>query len=69
MEIAVVKLMPIGEIIEKKNLVNPTIQIPAESTAIHHISNEDVKTSQHLKSSQRSMPSFLKVPISVASIF
>jgi len=42
-EIAVVKLMPNGEIHEKKNLVNPTIKIPAESTAIHHISNEDVK--------------------------
>ncbi|CAN5324035.1 3'-5' exonuclease [soil metagenome] len=42
-EIAVVKLMPNGEIIEKKNLVNPTVKILPESTAIHGISNEDVK--------------------------
>ncbi len=42
-EIAVIKLMPNGELIEKSNLVNPTISIPAESTAVHGISNEDVK--------------------------
>ena len=41
-EIAVIKLMTNGEILEKQNLVNPTINIPAESTAIHGISNEDV---------------------------
>src|SRR5882762_5719619 len=42
-EIAVIKLMPGGETLEKKNLVNPTITILPESTAIHGISNEDVK--------------------------
>lgn len=42
-EIAVIKLMPNGEILEKNNLVNPTIPIPAESSAIHGINNEDVK--------------------------
>ncbi len=42
-EIAVIKLMPSGETHEKKNLVNPTIPIPAESSAIHGIKNEDVK--------------------------
>jgi DNA polymerase-3 subunit epsilon len=41
-EIAVIKLMPNGDRVEKANLVNPTIPIPAESTAIHGISNEDV---------------------------
>ena len=41
-EIAVIKLMPNGETISKANLVNPTIPIPAESTAVHGISNEDV---------------------------
>lgn len=41
-EIAVIKLMPNGEVIEKSNLVNPTIPIPAESTAVHGITNEDV---------------------------
>lgn len=42
-EIAVIKLMPNGELFEKSNLINPTIPIPAESTAVHGISNEDVK--------------------------
>lgn len=41
-EIAVIKLMPNGETISKANLVNPTIPIPAESTAVHGISNDDV---------------------------
>lgn len=41
-EIAVIKVMPNGEVIRKSNLVNPGIPIPAESTAIHGISNEDV---------------------------
>src|SRR6478736_6404626 len=42
-EIAVVKMMPNGEVLRKSNVINPTIPIPAESTAIHGISNEDVK--------------------------
>lgn len=42
-EIAVIKVMPNGEMIHKSNVVNPTIPITAESTAIHGISNEDVK--------------------------
>jgi DNA polymerase-3 subunit epsilon len=41
-EIAVIKVMPNGEVIRKSNLVNPGIPIPAESTAIHGITNEDV---------------------------
>jgi len=42
-EIAVIKVMPNGEIIKKSNVINPTIPILPESTAIHGISNEDVK--------------------------
>ena len=42
-EIAVVKLMPNGDILEKHNLVNPTIPIPPASTAIHGISDADVE--------------------------
>jgi len=43
LEIAVIKLMPNGEVIKKSNVINPTIPILPESTAIHGISNEDVK--------------------------
>jgi len=41
-EIAVIKVMPNGEILRKHNLVNPSIPIPPASTAIHGIRNEDV---------------------------
>ncbi len=42
-EIAVIKMMPNGEVLRKSNVINPTIPISAESTAIHGISNDDVK--------------------------
>ncbi|MFM9840988.1 MAG: exonuclease domain-containing protein [Cyclobacteriaceae bacterium] len=42
-EIAVIKLMPNGESIRKSNLINPTVPISPESSAIHGITNEDVK--------------------------
>jgi DNA polymerase III, epsilon subunit and related 3''-5'' exonucleases len=42
-EIAVIKVFPNGEVVRKSNLVNPTVTILPESTAIHGISNEDVK--------------------------
>jgi DNA polymerase-3 subunit epsilon len=42
-EIAVIKLFPGGEMQRKADLVNPTVPIAPESTAIHGISNEDVK--------------------------
>lgn len=41
-ELAAVKLMPDGSRIEKNLRVNPGIPIPAEATAVHHITNEDV---------------------------
>ena len=37
-----VKLLPDGSQIELEHLVNPTIPIPPEATAIHHITNEMV---------------------------
>lgn len=43
LEIAVIKMMPNGETVRKTDVLNPTIPIPAESTAIHGISEEDVK--------------------------
>ncbi len=42
-EIGAVKMMPNGEVIRKANRINPTIPIPAESTAIHGITDEDIK--------------------------
>lgn len=42
-ELAAVKVMPDGAEIEKCWLLNPTIHIPEETTAIHGIADEDVK--------------------------
>lgn len=42
-EIAVIKLMPNGETIHKSNVLNPGIPIPAETSAIHGLREEDVK--------------------------
>ena len=41
-EIAVIRLNPNGEIQRKHDLIKPAIPIPAESTAVHGISAEDV---------------------------
>ena len=42
-ELAAVKVMPGGEEIRKCWLLNPTVSIPPETTAIHGIADEDVK--------------------------
>ena len=42
-EIAYLKVYPNGNEESKKKRINPEMPIPAESTAIHHITNEDVK--------------------------
>lgn len=41
-EISFVKLMPDGSVIEKCRRINPEMPIPAEATAIHHITDDDV---------------------------
>ncbi len=42
-ELAAIKAFPDGHEESKCWLLNPTVPIPAETTAIHHISDEDVK--------------------------
>lgn len=42
-EISYIKVMPNGTEIEKTLRVNPGMHIPEEATAIHHITDEDVK--------------------------
>ncbi|MDE6134634.1 MAG: 3'-5' exonuclease [Muribaculaceae bacterium] len=41
-EISIIKLMPDGRVFEKTRRINPEMPIPAEATAIHHITDEDV---------------------------
>jgi DNA polymerase III subunit epsilon len=59
-EIAVIKVMPNGEIIRKTNLINPSIPILAESTAIHGITNEDVKDKPLFKEVAREYARFME---------
>jgi DNA polymerase-3 subunit epsilon len=42
-EISIVKIAPNGSVETRTELVNPTIPIPKETTAIHKITDEDVK--------------------------
>lgn len=42
-EIAVIKMLPNGEVQKKTNRINPTIPIPAESSVFHGIYDDDVK--------------------------
>lgn len=60
LEIAVIKVMPSGERITKSNVLNPTIPITAESTAIHGISNEDVKDKPTFKEVARDYARFFE---------
>jgi DNA polymerase-3 subunit epsilon len=59
-EIAVIKVMPNGEITRKANLINPTISILPESTAIHGITNDDVKDKPVFKEVARDYARFME---------
>jgi DNA polymerase-3 subunit epsilon len=48
-ELALIKLLPNGTRDSYIKRLNPTIPIPAESTAIHHITDEDVKDAPTFK--------------------
>ena len=41
-EISIVKLMPDGTVVERIRRLNPEMPIPAEATAVHHITDDDV---------------------------
>jgi DNA polymerase-3 subunit epsilon len=59
-EIAVIKVMPNGEISRKSNLLNPTIPIPPESFTFHGITDEDVKDKPTFKEVARDYARFLE---------
>lgn len=42
-EIAIIKVMPNGDTINKSNVINPTVPIPPQSTQFHGLKDEDVK--------------------------
>lgn len=59
-EIAVIKLTPHGEELRKRHLVNPTIPIPPDSTAIHGITNEAVAQLPTFKDVAKDLARFLE---------
>lgn len=58
-EISLIKVLPSGEEIRKTRRFNPEMPIPPESTAVHHITDEDVKNE----------PTFRQLAKSLAQIF
>src|SRR5690606_1361707 len=59
-EIAIIKLMPNGEMLRKSNVLNPTIPIPAESTVFHGLTDEDVKHKPTFKEVAKEYARFLE---------
>jgi DNA polymerase III subunit epsilon len=59
-EIAIIKMMPNGEVLRKRDLLNPTIPIPAESSAIHGIREEDIKDKPSFKEVAKDYARFLE---------
>ncbi|MBX2842223.1 MAG: 3'-5' exonuclease [Flammeovirgaceae bacterium] len=59
-EISIVKVMPSGEQIIKTKKVNPTVPIPAETSMIHGIYDEDVKDAPPFKQMAKEMAKFLE---------
>lgn len=59
-EIAVVKLLPNGEVQRKHNLINPTIPIPPESTRFHRLRDEDVADKPTFKEVAKEYVRFLE---------
>ncbi len=58
-EISLIRISPDGTEMEKSRRINPEMPIPAEATAIHHITDEDVANA----------PTFKQVAKDLAKIF
>lgn len=59
-EIAVIKLMPNGDVLDKYTRVNPTIPIPASSSDIHGIRDEDVRDKPTFKEIAKDYAKFME---------
>lgn len=59
-EIAIIKMLPNGEVLRKSNLLNPTVPIPAESSAIHGIHDIDVADKPTFKEVAKDYARFLE---------
>lgn len=59
-EISMVKVMPDGEEIRKTRRLNPGMHIPAEATAVHGITDEDVKDCPTFAQVAKSLEQFIR---------
>lgn len=59
-ELAMIKLLPNGETIKERHLINPSIPIPEESAIIHGIRDEDVKNAPNFKEIAKKLLKFLE---------
>ncbi len=59
-EIAVIKLLPSGESMEKHTRINPTIPIPPDTSAIHGIRDEDVRDKPTFREVARDYARFME---------
>jgi len=59
-ELAMIKILPNGETIKEKHLVNPTIPIPEESAMIHGIRDETVKEAPTFRELAKNIAKFLE---------
>ena len=62
-EISIVKVMPDGNIDRGQAFtkrINPTIPIPAEATAVHHITNEDVASCPTFKQIAENLKKYIE---------
>ena len=59
-EISMVKVMPNGEEIVRTRLINPQMHIPEDATAIHGISDEDVKDAPTFAQIAKSLSQFIE---------
>ena len=59
-EISLVKVMPDGEHLVTTRRINPEMPIPAEATAVHHITDEDVKDCPTFRQVAKSLAQWLE---------
>lgn len=59
-EISVIKLLPDGRVSTKTRRINPEMPIPAEATAVHHITDEDVAAEPTFKQVANSLAALLQ---------
>ena len=59
-EISMVKVMPNGDEIVRTRLINPQMPIPADATAIHGITDEDVKDAPTFAQIAKSLAQFIE---------